>query len=111
MNKEEIIHIAENIEKRLSDLRLAYEKCLPTYTPKHNGFKSYLGITLQRSAANIKRYANGKSYEKGEWYFDTLDLVNALTLVDMIRGDEETARTIEELCRALCEEYDKAVPH
>lgn len=111
MKKEELLQIAEEIEKRLQEFRLAYENHLPSYTPKHNGFKHNLGITLQRSATNIRNYANGKPYEKGEWYFDTLDLVNALALIEMMKSDEETKRIIEELCRVLCEEYDEAVPH
>jgi hypothetical protein len=111
MNKKEMVHIAEKIEQSIPELRLAYERCLPTFTPKHNGFKSNLWITLQRSVENIKGYANGRHYNKGEWYFDALDLVNALTLIEMMKSDEETKRIIEELCRVLCEEYDEAVPH
>lgn len=108
MNKKEMIHIAEKIEQSIPDLRLAYARNMPSYTPQHNGFKNNLVMKLERASQNLKRYGEGEKQNVGEWYFDTLDLVNALTLVNMMKNDEESYKLIEEVCETLCSEYDEA---
>lgn len=107
-DKKYMLNLVNRLNECIPDLIIQYKKCMPTYTPPHDGFKNNLIMKLQRSAENIKAYSNGEEYNVGEWYFDTLDLVNALTLLEVMKQSEESYKLIEEVCKVLCEEYDKA---
>lgn len=107
-NKQYILDFVEKFEKRIPELSAQYEKCMPRYTPNHDGFKNNLIMKLQRSAENIKKYCNGEAYDFGVWYFDALDLVNALTLIKLISDKEELGDLLNKFCEVLCVEYDEA---
>lgn len=107
-NKRYILDFIEKFEKHIPELSAQYEKCMPIYTPNHVGFKNNLMMKLQRSAENVKRYIGGEAYDFGVWYFDTLDLVNALTLIKLISDNEELGDLLDKFCEVLCVEYDEA---
>ncbi len=108
MRKKKQIHrIAKALEDKLPKIMELYRRCLPNYTPAHNRFHCNMELQLYRIAENLKKHANGEVCDAGEWFFDTYDLVNALTLLEVIAKDKETHSLLINACKALSSGYDQ----